>query len=238
VKTPAASSSDPLAIDKIRVGRYLAKRGLTEDILPADFYNEPDYDVRRRKLHQIIEAVEAERRAKTAVVASNEPAWLEYVNSRPTVHDWLPSRREFDHMMRTRRWRAKKPAKFIERTARGIPSERVSRSWRDDKLARLKAFSQGTGPLARQLRGREIEMVKAAALFFTLSAELGHQPSHSELAGRIGCTRRAARNRVGILVRLYDGPWHLEASPGVPPSKTSPGVPPSASPGVPPCESI
>ena len=119
---------------------------------------------------------------------------------------------------RTSKWRAKKsaaaakpaPTPRAPRSTR-IPVETVSREWRDDRLASLTAWTAGSGPSQRHLRGHERRLVKAALLYQVLTSELRRAPSHGEFAKRLRCTPDAARNLVRRLERLHGptGPWCL-----------------------------
>jgi hypothetical protein len=195
---------NPLAIEKIKVARHLAKSNGTVDDLPDGFWNETDRAVRDAVYYGVIAALNDKKRAARRLAKmADYPA------------DY--GQRSYDQKMRigsavrTRRWRAKRKAAapVMQRTT--ITS--ITREWISGKLALLGRWTTGTTPLARQCRGRERELVKAATYYQMLSDKFGRQASHGELAGKLGCTRRSAQNRIRILTALYSGggPWHSKA---------------------------
>lgn len=199
--------ADPLAVEKIKVERYLKKNGLSSTDLPEGFRG-LDRDARGRVLGEIIgEKRDKDRAAKRLerLIAVGYPA--DYL-SRP-FHE----QRRISAAVRSRRRRAKRAPTRAAGLARAIPSATINREWCADKLALLKAWTAGTGPVARKFRGREHDLVRAAAHYHAITAEFGRQPSHAALAGRIGCKRRTAQNRARVLVSLYavGGPWHSKA---------------------------
>lgn len=207
------SPDDPQATEKIALDRYLKKNGRSSADLPEGFWNEPNRAARGSMLGQIIGEARAEERAAKRLERLTSVGYPSDYSSRPR-----DEQRRISATVRSRRRRAKsaptRAAGFVRLIpAVTIPAATITRDWCADRLARLKRWTEGTEPLARQLRGRERDLVRAAAHYHTLSAELGRPPSHGELSGRIGCTRRTARNRVRLLVSLYaiGAPWHSKA---------------------------
>ena len=115
----------------------------------------------------------------------------------PATYYELPGdeQRRIGNAVRQRRRRSKKPPMAAPKPVRAIPVELVTGEWVADRFARLKAWTAGSDPRARKLRGREREFVKAAADYQSLSRALGRPPSLGEFAAKIGCTRPAAQNR-------------------------------------------
>lgn len=210
---------DPLAIDKIKVARYLEKFGLTLDDLPPEFWTH-DEELRGFILGQIVGPVMAERRAaKRAALRLKRLIAVGYPTDYYSRPIW--EQRRISAAVRARRWRAKQPtvAPPIAPRAvrRAIPFELISPGWHTDKLALLFAYTAGDSARARKLRGREPELTKAALVYQVLMREFQRQPSLGDLAARLGCSRAAAQNRAGLLVHLYaaGGPWHQQALRGV-----------------------
>ncbi|MGA9891252.1 MAG: hypothetical protein WBQ55_02530 [Xanthobacteraceae bacterium] len=123
----------------------------------------------------------------------------------------LPEReqRKVGARVRAKRSRDNKRGAIADAPVRPIPPMTISRALRDEMLARLRAWTAGTGRSACKFRGSEIALVKAAVVYHSLCATLHRQPSYTELAARIGCTRPAAQKRVAALTKLYSaaGPW-------------------------------
>lgn len=193
--------NDPLATEKIKVTRYLKRFDLTPDVLPADFWT-LDENRRGFELGEIVGPVRRAAKRLKRMMARGYPA--DYYSR----SDKDQRRTSAAVRQRRRRAKAAKPAP-TPRGPRRIAFERVSREWRDDRLASLTAWTAGSGPSQRHLRGHERELVKAALAYHALTAQLGHAPSYGELADKIDCTRYAARNLVRRLESLYGitGPW-------------------------------
>jgi hypothetical protein len=197
--------TESLSTDKTKVERYLKKSGLSAADVPEGFWSEPDRDARGRMLGEIIGAAkDKERAAKRLKKMADYP-----VDYDKRSHE---GQRRVGAAVRSRRWRAKKSAATTP-TSRPTAATAITCAWRDDKWARLNVWTKGAGPLARQCRGRERELLRAAMFYQTLSEQHGRAPSHAELGAKLGCTRRAAQNRIRILTGLYstNGPWHSKA---------------------------
>jgi len=203
---------DPLAIEKVRVHRYLIKHGHSSDELPPDFW-EQDRDIRGFIVGQVLGA---DSPAGEARAAKREAKRLESLERRgyPVDYDFhtYEERRRISAAVRSRRRRAPRAPEAKASPLVGLPVETVTHDWMADKLARINLWVKGATPLARQLRGRERELVKVAAVYQMLCARTGRQPSHAELARNLGCTRAAAQNKRRLLVRLYSsgGPWYAK----------------------------
>jgi hypothetical protein len=200
--------ADPQATEKIKVERYLKKNHRSSADLPEGFWNEPDRAARGYALSQVIGEVRAKERAAKRLERLISAGYPDDYYSRPR-----DEQRRISAAVRSRRRRAKSAPTRAAGLVRTIPAATITRDWCADKLARLKRWTEGTGPMARKLRGREHDLLKAAAHRHNFIAEFGREPSHGELAGRIRCTRHTARNRLRVLVSLYGvaGPWHSKA---------------------------
>lgn len=204
------NADDLLATDKIKVARYLKQYGLTLTDLIAEYPNfwTLDDNVRGFLLGQFIGPIRRAAKRLKRMIARGYPADYDSLSR--------DDRRRVSAAVRQRRRRAKaaKPAPTprAPRSTR-IPFERVCREWRDDRLASLTAYTAGSGPRQRQLRGHERQLVKAALLYHALTAELRRAPTHRELANKMRVRLPIARNLVRRLESLYGvaGPWRSKA---------------------------
>ena len=199
---PKLANDDPLATDKIKVERYLKRFGLTLDDLPDGFWSESEV-ARGYLLGQTVGPVRSHTAREKRMTERGYPA--DYYD-RPD-----DERRRLSANVRWRRWRARQPANSAAPVRKpSLPAANITTDWIGDKHARLKQFTSGNTPLARQLRRRKSEIVRAAATYHRLANALGRAPYLSELAAELGCSRAAAQNRVRVMTTLYDvgGPWH------------------------------
>jgi hypothetical protein len=98
------------------------------------------------------------------------------------------------------------PAPVPTPAAASSPEADRAREWHKQ----LIAWTAGTGPRQRKLRGREIEFVKVRVLRERLATELGREPTPGELAKRLDADRDVVRRRLAVLEQLEqpEGPWH------------------------------
>jgi hypothetical protein len=206
VPPTAISPDDPLAIEKTKIERYLKKYSRTPADLPDDFW-EQSKDMRGWMLGQIVGPAMGETKRLKRLAERGYPA--DY-DSHPAA-----DRKRISAAVRSRRRRTKTAETVVTALtpSAGIPAAIITRNWVADRFSRLSAWTKGTGSMERKLRGRERELLKAVIHYHALSLSLGRQPSHAEFAAKLGCTRRAAQNRMRILVSLHSGvgPWNAKA---------------------------
>jgi hypothetical protein len=198
-----------LAIEKVSLDRYLTNLGHSSNELPDGFW-EHDRERRGFIVGQILGPDSPAGKARAAkrlkrVIAAGYPA--DYYSRSDE------ERRRIGNAVRQRRRRTPRAPEADAIPLVGVPVQSVTRDWMADKLTQMNLWAKGTTPLARQLRGRDRELVKVAAVFQILCARIGRQPSHAELARNLGCTRCVAQNKRRLLVRLYSsgGPWYAKA---------------------------
>ena len=202
----AVSPDDPLAIEKIKIERYLKKFGRTPADLPDDFWEHPE-GMRGWMLGQVVgPAMGAAKRLKRL----SKRGYPADYDSHPAAE-----RKRISAAVRSGRRRTKAAATVATAPtpSAGIPAAIITREWIAESFSRLSAWTKGTGAMECKLRGRERELVKAVVQYHALSLSLGRQPSQAEFAAKLGCTRRAAQNRMRILVSLHSGasPWNAKA---------------------------
>jgi hypothetical protein len=201
---------DVTEVDKIRVRQWLKKKfGVSEADIPDDLWRElwsKDRDDRTWFLQYQI-APEARR----AQQDKKRAAWRERRGLPPNldINFGAADRVKLINAARVRQWRAKQPKTSKPFSAqRPLPPADLTREWIKARHAKLKAWTAGDDPQARQLRGRESEILKVLTVYHQIANKVGRVPTYSEIADKLGCSPAAARKRMQILHDLYTrGAW-------------------------------
>ena len=176
--------------ERRKVANSLRKVGLTPADLPADFWEKSRVE-RDLIFHKIYTKALNEREAAkaAAMTVASKPAPL--------------SGKE-----RTRQWRTRKPKPTL--TGGPMQFETPNAAWIADRFASLRTWTATRGRRQEKLRGRERELVRAAAIYQHMTGKLSRAPSHNEFGARLRCGRRGARSTIEVLAALYlpGGPWH------------------------------
>jgi hypothetical protein len=198
-------SDDPLAEDKAKVTNFLKGFGLTPDALPFDFWSQPDESVRSLLLGYVVQPVREKRAFEKTVAKSIKAGYPADYYSRPDGEQ-----RRISNAVRQRRFNAKKPASGTSVEKKLLPTTAITLDWGIDSRSRLMRWTAGADATAIQFRGRENDLVKARANFKRLINILGREPTQTELAAALNCSRRTAQTRIKR-IREFEaagGPWY------------------------------
>lgn len=202
------ANADSIEVQKLKVQRWLRARNFTEADLPADFWSLSEGD-RGPVLYELGREHGASKRLAKRELRSIEkgypPGYLLMSEA---------ERKRVGNRVRQRRKRAKDTQTRTPVASRHLESgsNAVMRDWAEERLQKLRLWTSTAHPAARQLRGRELELLKADCAERILSLSLGRKPSYTELANKLKCRPRTARNRIRVVRRLCtaDGPWNAQ----------------------------
>lgn len=209
---------DPLATEKVKVGRKLKTVGLTLDDLPPDFWSLPPTTRIPLKRSRQSEFWRVYKEAQAKIEETARRLELEE-SGRPANFDRLPrtERDRINNKLSQQRTRAKKRAG--EPRPPAAPPLPVADVASADLEAVLKEMlrllanwsEHSTTPRARQLRERkdQLGLIKVAAAYGRYFHQNNKPPSRAELAGWLRLSERQVRRKLDVLKSLYapGGPW-------------------------------